>query len=179
MRRVLQLNTTWEPMRFVSSLKAFYLLNKGRAKTVTNMNGNLSLWDDLIFKSEKQEFVIPATIVLVGKRVKRISAPPKFRKKVLFNRDNWRCSYCNVKLTYSTATIDHVVPSSKGGSTSWKNCVAACQKCNRKKSNKSLKEAGMQLRFTPGKPSALDFWDISRCRRWHKDWDLFVQPTKN
>lgn len=174
MRRVLQLNTTWEPMKFISDVAALYLIGKGRAKIVHNMDGELSVWDDLTYRSAQKEFVVPATIVLVGDRVTHRPRRPRFRKKVLFNRDRWKCVYCDRKLSNRTATIDHVHPESKGGPTSWENCVAACGTCNRRKANKSLQEAGMRLRRQPKAPSSLDFWDVTKCSRWHKDWDMFL-----
>ena len=54
----------------------------------------------------------------------------QFNKENLLIRDDFACGYCGTDLSYSTCTIDHVVPRSKGGGTSWENCVSACRKCN-------------------------------------------------
>lgn len=179
MRRTLLLNArSWEPMNFISDVKALYLIDKGRAEIVHNMEGELSVWPDMVYKSANTEYPVPATIVLVGDRVKRNWRRPRFRKKVLFNRDRWMCVYCDAKLSWRNATIDHVHPESKGGPTTWENCVAACSACNRRKANKSLDEARMTLRFKPGEPSSLDFWDISRCSSWHDDWNLFIKDKR-
>lgn len=175
MRRVLQLNTTWEPMNFIADVDAMYLINKGRAKIIHNMEGNLSVWDDLVYRSATQEWPIPATIVLVGSRVNHRPRRPRFRKKVLFNRDKWTCAYCRKKLNHRSATVDHIHPDSKGGLTTWENCVTACGACNRRKANKLLSESGMTLHYLPKAPSSLDFWDISRCSAYHSDWDIFLK----
>jgi len=58
-----------------------------------------------------------------------------FRKKIL-ERDNHTCVYCG----QHGNTIDHVVPLSKGGRSTFKNCVCACMKCNLGKGNLSLEE---------------------------------------
>jgi 5-methylcytosine-specific restriction endonuclease McrA len=56
-------------------------------------------------------------------------------------RDNNSCGYCGK----SANTVDHVIPRSKGGGTTWENTVAACFKCNSRKGNRTPSEAGMKL----------------------------------
>lgn len=65
----------------------------------------------------------------------------------VFNRDNWTCVYCGVKVVQSRqykpnqATIDHVIPLSKGGTHTIDNVVTSCQSCNSTKSDTvSLKQ---------------------------------------
>lgn len=57
----------------------------------------------------------------------------KFRKYIL-ERDNHICYYCGKP----GDTIDHIIPRSKGGYSTPKNCVCACYNCNREKGNKIL-----------------------------------------
>jgi 5-methylcytosine-specific restriction endonuclease McrA len=45
------------------------------------------------------------------------------------------CHYCGIGLTRYTATIEHVVPLSKGGTDSLANTRIACQSCNVNRSN--------------------------------------------
>lgn len=59
-------------------------------------------------------------------------------RSFIFNRSNGKCVYCGAKAT----EIDHVVPRSSGGTNSVCNLVASCKSCNKKKSNKTLKEFG-------------------------------------
>ena len=66
-------------------------------------------------------------------------------RRNLFRRDHSSCQYCGDKLPSEEATIDHVLPRSKGGVTSWTNCVIACVSCNRKKANRTPEQAGMHL----------------------------------
>ena len=49
-------------------------------------------------------------------------------------------------------TIDHVVPRSQGGQSTWENCVLACVACNHKKANRTPSQAGMRLRKAPVRP---------------------------
>ena len=71
-------------------------------------------------------------------------------KKGVLRRDNHQCGYCGKPAT----TVDHVLPSSRGGELTWENSVAACLKCNGKKANRTPEEAHMRLQFVPAKPKA-------------------------
>jgi 5-methylcytosine-specific restriction endonuclease McrA len=68
--------------------------------------------------------------------------PPVNRREVL-KRDHYTCQYCG---SSKHLTLDHVIPRSRGGLHTWDNVVTACERCNSKKGDKTLHEAGMQLR---------------------------------
>lgn len=68
-----------------------------------------------------------------------------FSRRNLWKRDNFRCQYCGVRPPYDEITIDHVLPRSKGGLSTFENCVLACIDCNKKKDNRTPEEAGMRL----------------------------------
>ena len=73
-------------------------------------------------------------------------------KKSLWHRDAGECQYCSKNVTISNATIDHVIPKSKGGGHTWENLVIACSKCNGKKGDRLLTECNMTLKDKPGPP---------------------------
>jgi len=173
MSKALLLNADYTPMHFISNVRAFLLVHKGRAE-VLDTGGKLSLWDEYTIVSANKTINLPATIRLLN-RVHRKWQPPRFRKSAVYTRDNWCCQYCGVELGKSSATIDHVQPRSRGGKTSWKNCVASCKFCNRKKANKTPMEANMPLLSAPAEPNPLHFWESSRGKEWHEDWHLFLK----
>jgi 5-methylcytosine-specific restriction endonuclease McrA len=70
------------------------------------------------------------------------------RKNILL-RDRNTCQYCGVVLPSGDLTLDHVVPRSRGGSSSWENLVACCHSCNRRKGNHLLVETDMRLMKEP------------------------------
>jgi 5-methylcytosine-specific restriction endonuclease McrA len=70
------------------------------------------------------------------------------RKNILL-RDRNTCQYCGVVLHASDLTLDHVIPRSRGGNSSWENLVACCHECNRRKGNAFVHEAGMKLMREP------------------------------
>ena len=78
-----------------------------------------------------------------------------FSRRNVFIRDGYRCQYCGT--TDGRMTIDHIMPISKGGKNSFENCVACCQPCNTRKSDKELHNVGMKLVRQPYKPTVMDF----------------------
>lgn len=98
--------------------------------------------------SERQEFEVPAVIQLknyVHIRKRRLGFTQPSHQNV-FVRDKERCAYCGCKLTLRSCTKDHVVPRSKGGLDNLLNVVACCKTCNANKADKTMSEAGLQLR---------------------------------
>lgn len=74
--------------------------------------------------------------------------------RTLFGRDRNICAYCgNHFPNYHTLSRDHIMPKSRGGLNTWMNVVTACRDCNSKKGNKTLKEAKMELIYTPYVPN--------------------------
>lgn len=172
MKRALLLNSDFTPLHFISDFDAITLYYKGRAEIISGVDGSPSVWDET-FSSPSTSIQVPATMRLL-KRVHKKWRQPRFRKKVLFNRDGWKCQFCSLKLNWETVTIDHVVPSSRGGGTSWSNCVTACKSCNKRKSNRTPDEAGMRLLSRPEPPSSLHFWDVMKSDVWHDDWAIYL-----
>ena len=76
----------------------------------------------------------------------------KFSRSDCYLRDNGTCQYCGTKVTRELAELEHVMPRSRGGATTWENCVVSCHDCNSKKGNKTPHEAGMYLLRTPTIP---------------------------
>ena len=71
----------------------------------------------------------------------------------IFKRDQYCCQYCGIDLNNKDATVDHVIPKCKGGSSTWINMVASCRACNLFKGSKTPKEAKMVLKNKPKEPS--------------------------
>lgn len=96
--------------------------------------------------------VIPLNMTFV------INASPDFRdtesvsRYMLYKRDNGKCAYCGRELSKKEATLDHIIPRSRGGKTEWKNVALSCKRCNTRKNDRTPKEAGMPLKVTPFNP---------------------------
>jgi 5-methylcytosine-specific restriction endonuclease McrA len=76
----------------------------------------------------------------------------KFTRRNIYEHYGHRCCYCGKRFPTSELNLDHVVPRSRGGATSWDNIVTSCIPCNLRKSDKTPKEAGMKLLIPPSKP---------------------------
>lgn len=171
MSRVLLLNSDWAPLQFITEIRALRLVMRGRAEVIT-ISESPSMWDER-YTTVSDSYQVPATLRL-NQRVNINPTIARFRKRILYNRDDWSCQYCTKKLNWHSVTIDHVVPKSRGGKTSWRNCVVCCKSCNRIKGSKLPHEAEMKLIKQPVEPRLVHFWNLSDKKHWHKDWGVFV-----
>jgi len=94
-------------------------------------------YDDWEVRTSTTSFKVPS-VVSVHSYIPRKTKINCTRTNI-FVRDNFTCQYCGKAFARKHLTIDHVIPSSKGGPFTWENLVAACYKCNNKKSDKIIK----------------------------------------
>jgi len=115
-------------------------------------------------RSPSSQMRIPAVIRLrkivrvVYEKLTHVS----FNKRNVHLRDNYICQYCSTRCRDREATIDHVIPVSKGGLESWENTVTCCKSCNRIKGNHTLPESRLKLLKVPAKPKG--FKEIMRIK---------------
>src|SRR5881394_3443409 len=141
--RVLVLNATFEPINVCTVRRAVVLLLKERAEAV-EQNG-------AVIHSEHTAMARPLVIRLrTYVRVPRDNHRRKITRRAVFARDGWTCQYCGSR---SNLTVDHVIPRSKGGPSSWENIVASCAPCNRRKGDNLPERANMHPRRQPAAPS--------------------------
>lgn len=101
---------------------------------------------------EQSTLVIPSIIGVKAKFSPR-SRKVALCSNTLFGRDRHICAYCGRLCTGDKATMDHIIPSSKGGKHDWMNIVTACKSCNNHKGDKTLKQAEMELIYVPYEPT--------------------------
>lgn len=77
-----------------------------------------------------------------------------FTKKNVFVRDRFKCGYCG---SGQNLTIDHVIPVSRGGKSTFDNCMTACRPCNNRKDRRLPSEAKMHLSHQPYAPTISEF----------------------
>lgn len=96
-------------------------------------------------------YPLPRVVRLVSYVVTRWrhTKGPAWSRSGVLARDGRRCAYCGG----DAATIDHVLPVSRGGKNTWLNTVAACAWCNQRKGDRTPAEAGMPLRVKPHAPT--------------------------
>ena len=96
---------------------------------------------------------------------------PKFSSRSLWERDGGRCQYTGRRLERDEGNIDHVIPRSRGGDTSWDNCVIADKRVNTRKADKTPDEAGLQLLRQPATPREVPVTMLLKNRHGIPDWD--------
>ncbi|NLG29436.1 MAG: HNH endonuclease [Chloroflexi bacterium] len=144
---VLVLNATYEPLNVVSLRRAIVLLLKDKAEVVEST--------ERYIRARGLSLPEPQVIRLVYYvRVPYALNVPLSRRTIML-RDDYTCQYCGEMLTRDEATVDHVLPKSRGGVTAWDNVVCACQSCNARKGSRTLAEAGMVLLQPPSRPKYL------------------------
>jgi 5-methylcytosine-specific restriction endonuclease McrA len=88
------------------------------------------------------------------------------------------CAYTGKKLTKHTRSLDHVIPKSKGGKTTWDNVVPCDRELNSLKANRTPKEAGLQLRVVPQEPRRVPFTEILKKREIsYPEWRIFIKAA--
>lgn len=115
----------------------------------------------------------PAVVRLLQYVKIGMKSPPLCRSNV-FARDQFQCQYCGRDLSQKEATLDHVVPRSQGGKTSWENIVCCCSGCNRRKGGRTPKEARMPLRKKPERPTWLPVLHIKLNGKVPGSWHNFL-----
>ena len=172
--KVLVLDRGYQPVHVVSVKSAIYLLFRDVGKILAK-NWNSYDLDKWIQVSKEMEITKPIRtprytfdapdIILLNFYVKKNLPTIKCNKSNICLRDDWTCGYCSKTMTQRDCTIDHIIPTSLGGKTKWDNVVVSCAKCNNKKSNKTIEEAGMELKadiYTPN-------WSRQILKRYIKD----------
>lgn len=144
-RHVLLLNGDYSVISVIDWRKAIRLIAKGKVQVIEYKADAINYG--------RGSYEVPSIIAL--REVK--SALKKKNIGVTRNnvarRDNHTCAYCGRHLGKNIATVDHVMPRSKGGQHTWHNTVAACKPCNNKKGDKLLEELGWKLLFKPRFPN--------------------------
>jgi 5-methylcytosine-specific restriction endonuclease McrA len=116
----------------------------------------LSWHENWIVRSANWETPVPSILML--REYMKPKSAIRFSKGNVFLRDNYTCAYCGDKLEKRECTLDHVLPSSMGGKTTFENTVTACGPCNANKGNNKK----IVPKFKPHKP---DFYELVNKRK--------------
>ena len=184
-KKVLVLNRNWCAVGLIGLPRAMTLLfsqyedGEPKAKIITPPpKGSYEVWDWSDWSNLRPEigedglvstskvYKIPEVLIL-----SRYNSLPKqkvnFCRRSIWKRDDYSCQYCGRKPDHDECTLDHILPKSLGGETSWTNCVLACYQCNSQKADKRPEDA-----FRPK--------DKKKARRWigPSPMKLIKEPKK-
>ena len=137
---VLVLNASYEPINICAARRALVLILKGVASPEEHGTANVH--------SPRQTVRVPSVIRLLEYRRIPHQTRALSRKNILM-RDRYTCQYCHKTLPSNELTLDHVIPRSRAGETTWENLVACCHPCNNRKGSRTPEEANMRLARAP------------------------------
>jgi 5-methylcytosine-specific restriction endonuclease McrA len=180
---VLVLNRSFQPVRITSARHAFTLLYLGRARALDTRFEPVDFeqWsavapgpnDDSI-GTPRGLIRVPRVLILSGyNRVP--SAPLRLSRRNVFLRDNFTCQYCAGRPPVRDLNLDHVLPRSRGGKSSWDNLVTSCRTCNVKKGYATPEECGMIPRHKPHRPNWSMALRMAAPSTRFAEWEPFLQ----
>ncbi|MFQ5423265.1 MAG: HNH endonuclease [Phycisphaerae bacterium] len=188
---VLVLNRNYLPIRVINVRRAFSLLFRKLAEVIHVEEGQYTSYDftdwcELShlareFEPDAHDWIRTVRFDIAVPRIIRLSIydrlprqTVKFNRRNIYARDGNRCQYCGRKFATSDLSLDHVIPRSQGGTSSWENIVCACLKCNIKKGGRTPTQAGLHLITPPRKPRRNPILTVKLTDGRYASWKAFL-----
>jgi 5-methylcytosine-specific restriction endonuclease McrA len=197
----LTLNSSWQPVGYGTVKDAITDLVSGESKMALNIEYVIKKdgtpdfnqqpesmypleWDqwiqlpirewDLVIHSQKMAIRVPT--IMIAKNfhtmpLKQWKGTPS--KEAIYIRDGGKCQYTGQHLDKREATVDHIIPKSRGGNSGWTNLALTSKELNGKKGNCLNSEIGLRLIKQPTVPRPIPISCLIREMR-HRDWKLFL-----
>ncbi len=176
--RVLVLNRSYLPVHVTSVKRAFALLYQGVARAVDEQYRTFDFesWRQLSIELHHERigivdgFIRVPRVLLLQAYERMPRRHVRFSRFNIFARDNNTCQYCGQRLPRMELNLDHVIPRSRGGLSTWENIVCSCHTCNRRKGGRTPEEARMMLIRRPRRPEwtpfSADMFSLRRYQEW-------------
>ena len=191
---VLVLNRQYMAIHVVDVRRAFGLLVRDLAEVIHIEDGqyanyDFQTWREISelkaeFKEPHEDWIRSVNFEIQVPRVLRLlrfDRVPKQRVRLnrrnIFARDANRCQYCGKRFPTSELSLDHVLPTCRGGDTSWENLVCACVRCNVRKGGRTPQEAGMSLVCKPIRPKTSPMLTVKLGNPKYASWRSFLNSA--
>ena len=191
---VLVLNRQYMAVHVVNVRRAFCLLLRQLAEVIHFEDGqyanyDFQSWREISelkseFKQPHDDWVRSVNFEIQVPRVLRLlhyDRVPKQRVRLnrrnIFARDRNLCQYCGKRFATNELSLDHVIPSCRGGETTWENIVCACVRCNVRKGGRTPREANMKLITKPVRPSHSPVLTIKLGNPKYESWKTFINSA--
>jgi 5-methylcytosine-specific restriction endonuclease McrA len=188
---VLVLNRLYVAVNVVSARRAFSLLCKSHAEVVSVENDQYNSYDFETWievgqardrwRDDQTEWVRAISFDIMVPKVIRLlfydrlpRTRIKFNRRNIFARDENRCQYCGRRFSTKELSLDHVIPRSRGGDTTWYNLVCCCADCNARKGGRLPEEAGLKLYRKPAKPRRSPVIRLKLRSGKYQSWKQFL-----
>lgn len=168
MSSCLLINASYEPLTILSWRRAVVLVLNGEADVLEESDG--------LVRSPSISMQMPLVIRLRTMVKVPFRARVPLNRRAVLARDRGRCAYHGQYKNCSgaAATIDHVVPRSRGGRHEWENVVAACRPCNARKDDRLLSEIGWTLDYAPHAPTGTQWLLIGLAAKIDETWRPYL-----
>ena len=143
MQNVILLDNSFMPIDVICWKRAIKLIIRGKVEAFGN--------NFITIKTMTSEFLVPKVLRLINVVRNFYRRSVTFGKRNVFIRDNYTCVYCGVKMR--KPTLDHIIPKSRGGKSTFDNVVTCCPSCNTKKNDRTPSEANMYMKVRPVQPT--------------------------
>jgi 5-methylcytosine-specific restriction endonuclease McrA len=182
---VLVLNRNWQAINVRTPQQAFVQMATDAATGLDIQGDEMvpvrwSQWIQLPIRTDDQSVRTPGGLirvpqVVVLSRFARVpKRRPKFSARAIWARDGGTCQYTGQALRNGEGNIDHVLPRSRGGKTSWENCVLANKEVNSRKGDRLPEEVGLRLLKEPKAPRELPSTQFIRNTEKIAAWEHFL-----
>ena len=178
---VLVLNRYYQPVHVTSVRRAISLLYQGVAKAIDAQYRLYEFADWAQLSAETHDSVRTISRRIRVPRVVVLSAyehlpkgKVRFSRLNIYARDHDTCQYCGRQMARSELNLDHVVPRSQGGKTSWENVVCSCVPCNLEKGGRTPDQAGLRLLKKPARPRWTPLFRGAARRHTYREWLPFL-----
>jgi 5-methylcytosine-specific restriction endonuclease McrA len=179
---VLVLNRSYLPVHVTSVRRAFSLIYQDQARALNEEYATFDFasWRRLSAPSGAESIGtasgairVPRVIVLIAfDRIPKRHV--RYSRVNIFARDKFTCQYCGDKPHRSQLNLDHVIPRSLGGKTSWENVVCSCVDCNRRKGGRTPEQARLRLRRAPSRPNWAPLMNLIVSNVRYNEWRPFL-----
>ena len=182
---VLQLNAVWQAICVKTPEQAFVDMAGGALLGMVIEGESLYpvTWEEWIklptlndafsVRTASRLIRIP-TVVIARHYAKMPMHRPRLTRHNVFRRDKYTCAYTGRRLTSADASMDHIIPVSRNGKTTWENVVTSDKKVNEAKKNLTPAEAGLPTprpRAPKAVPASMAIVNV----RGIRDWDHFLK----
>ncbi len=182
---VLVLNRCWQAIDVKTPAEAFAMMATAAASALDIGEGALRpvSWQEWLTLAVRPQdtgvgtsrgLVRSPTVLVLARYARMPRRRLCFSRRGLWQRDGGVCQYSGRRLQFDEANIDHVIPRSRGGATSWENCVLADKRVNHRKGDRTPEEAGLRLARDPQIPRELPATTFIRNAHSIADWALFL-----
>jgi 5-methylcytosine-specific restriction endonuclease McrA len=183
---VLVLNRNWQAIHVKTPADAFCMMASGAATGLDVQRDDFIVpvkWDDwlkLPVRDEDRSIHTPRgavrvpTVIVAANYAKVPVSRPRLGARGIWERDGGVCQYTGRKLAPHEGNIDHVIPRSRGGVTSWENCVLSHRDVNSKKGARMPNEVGLRLLRKPQAPKSMPATAFIRNIHGVRDWKMFI-----